>query len=118
MLNSRFYSRFIKIFREIFYKIGFHDIEVDYTKFTPESAKRYIFAMSEDYEYYLDYLKKYQGEKEYRKEVRANDNFLKKIEPLKSSKYENELKEKFEKTMSEMMDAKLSSSEIKKLLLL
>ncbi|WP_165045810.1 hypothetical protein [Dysgonomonas sp. ZJ709] len=74
--------------------------------------------MSENYPYYLDYLKKYQGEKEFRKEVRANDNFFKKIEPLKNSRYENELKKKFEKTMSEMMDAKLSSSEIKELLIL
>lgn len=118
LLNSRFYSRFIKILRTILYKIKFHDIEVDYTRLSLEEVKRYIFAMSEEYQYYLDYLKKYRGDKEYRKEVRANDNFLKKIEPLKDSKYKNELKEKFEKAMSEMMDTKLSSSEIKELLLL
>ncbi|HMM04002.1 MULTISPECIES: hypothetical protein [unclassified Dysgonomonas] len=117
LLNPRFYSRFIRVLRNTFYKISFHDIETDYTKFSPEEAKRYIFAMSEDYQYYLDYLKKYQGEKEFRKEMRANDIFLKKIEPLKNSKYEKELKEIFEKTMSEMMGAKLSSSEIEKLLL-
>lgn len=119
LLNPRFYSRFIRLLRQTFYKIKFHDIEADYSKFkSPDEVKQYIFAMSEEYQYYLDYLKEYKGEKEFRKEVRANDNFLKKIEPLKNGRYENELKEKFEKTMSEMMDAKLSSNEIKKLLIL
>lgn len=106
------------LLRETLYKIEFYDIETDYTKFSPEEAKIYIFAMSEGYRYYLDYLKKYQGEEEFRKEMRTNDMFLKKIEPLKNRKYEKELKEKFEKTMSEMMDARLNSSEIEKLLLL
>jgi len=118
LLNPRFYSRFIRILRNAFYKITFHDIEADYTRLSTEEAKRYIFAMSEDYQHYLDYLKKYHGEKEFRKEIRANDNFLKKIKPLKNSKYEKELKEKFEKTMSQMVDARLNSSEIERLLLL
>lgn len=118
LLNPRFYSRFVKILRDKFYNITLHDIETDYTKFSSEEARRYVFAMSEDYQYYLDYLKKYQGEEKFRKEIRSNYVFLKKIEPLKNSKYEKELKEIFEKTMSEMIDARLSSSEIEKLLLL
>lgn len=118
LLNPRYYSRFVRILRKIFSEIRFHDIEVNYSKLNPEEAKRYIFAMSDNYLYYLNYLEKYQGEKEFRKEMRANDIFLKKITHLKNSKYEKELKEKFEKTMSVMMDAKLSIAEVKELLLL
>ncbi|MFT4224329.1 hypothetical protein [Dysgonomonas sp.] len=116
LLNPRFYSRFVRIFRKIFSEIRFHDIEVDFSRLKPEDAKRYIFAMSDNYLYYLNYLEKYQGEKEFRKEMRANDIFLKKIAPLKNSKYEKELKDKFEETMSEIIEKRLKSSEIKKLL--
>lgn len=118
LLNPRFYNRYVRILRRIFYKIKFYDINVDYSKLSSDEVKRYIFAMSDNYKYYLEYLKKHCGEKEYRKEVRANNIFLEKIEPLKIGKYETELKQTLEKTMQEMMEQQLNTSQVNELRML
>lgn len=58
--------------------------------------------MSNDYNLFLEYLKKYSGEESYRKEIRRKKTFLKKIYPLKTSELEIELKEKFAAVLSKI----------------
>lgn len=74
LLNPRFSNRYVRILRRIFYKIKFYDIGVDYSRLSSDEVKQYIFAMSDNYKYYLEYLKKHCGEKEYPKEIRANND--------------------------------------------
>jgi hypothetical protein len=83
----------------IFNEINFYDISANYSKMLEDDVKRYIFVMSNGYNHYLDYLKQQFGVEEYRKERRRTDSFLKKIEPLKTSELETELKTKFAETL-------------------
>ncbi len=86
----------------IFNGIKTFDASLDYSKMLENDVKKYIFAMSNDYNLFLEYLKKYIGEEALRKEIRQTRTFLGKIEPLKRSELEIELKEKFAAVLSKV----------------
>lgn len=96
------YSKFKKLLKRIFSDIIFKDFSINYSELLQDDVKRYIFALSDTYGYYMLYLKEYFGEKEYRKEKRRKNALMEKIAPLKSDKFEIELKTKFELALSEV----------------
>lgn len=64
LLSSLHYIRFKRLMKKIFDKIVFDDIEVDYTGYLENDIKRYIFAKSDRYDYYLQCLK-YNGKRKF-----------------------------------------------------
>ncbi|MDL2212928.1 hypothetical protein LJC72_05765 [Bacteroides sp. OttesenSCG-928-D19] len=96
------YSRFKKLMNEIFSNIVFNDTSINYSTLLEDEVKRYIFATSDGYDRYLQYLKDYVSEKEYRKERRRTNNLLKKIAPLIKGELEAELKSKFKLGISKI----------------
>ena len=91
-----------RIMNTIFNDILFSDISINYSKMLQDDVKRYIFAVSNSYDRYLQYLKEFSGLKEHNKEVRRTKNFLKRITPLITGELEIELKEKFKSEMSKI----------------
>ena len=102
-LLSGLHKTFLKrAMNNIFNKIRFSDISINYSKMLQDDVKRYIFAVSNSYDRYLQYLKEFSGLKEHNKEVRRTKNFLKRITPLITGELEIELKEKFKSEMSKI----------------
>lgn len=99
LLSPLHYTCFKRLMRQIFDKIVFDDI-VDYTGCLEDDIKKHIFIMSDKYGYYLQCLKDYFGETEYRKEKRRANELLKKISLLPKGELETELKSKFEIAIS------------------
>ena len=58
--------------------------------------------MSDKYGYYLQCLKDYFGETEYRRERRRTNELLKKMSSLPKGELETELKSKFETAISKI----------------
>jgi len=107
------YMKFKKVLQRTLDKIKFHDVTLDYAKkltdgekLSDDMIKNYIFAMSEDYNFFLDYIKDIKGEKEYKKERKAKDLLIKNMEPLVTNEYINELKYKFAQTIELVSDKK------------
>lgn len=96
------YTRFKKLMNEVFSKIVFNDASINYSSILGDYVKRYIFATSDGYDRYLQYLKEYVGEKEYRKERRRTNILFKKIAPLIIGELEAELKSKFKLALSKV----------------
>ena len=88
--------------KKIFDKIVFDDIEVDYTGYLENDIKRYIFAKSDRYDYYLQCLKNYFGVAEYRKEKRRTNELLKRMDSLPKGELTAEIKSEFEIAMSKI----------------
>ena len=102
LLSPLHYTRFKRLMNSIFKEIVFDDITINYSEMSEGKVKRYIFAISNGYDRYLQYLKDYVSEKEYRKERRRTNNLLKEIAPLMKGELEAELKSKFKLAMSEI----------------
>ena len=101
LLSSLHYTRFKRLMKRIFDNIVFDDT-VDYTGCLEDDIKKHIFAMSDKYGYYLQYLKDYFGEAEYRKERRRTNELLKRMSALPKGGLETELKSKFEMAISKI----------------
>lgn len=102
LLSPLHYIRFKRLMKKIFDKIVFDDIEVDYTGYLENDIKRYIFAKSDRYDYYLQCLKNYFGVAEYRKEKRRTNELLKRMDSLPKGELTAEIKSKFEIAMSKI----------------
>lgn len=108
------YRKLKKELNNIIEKIKFHDMALDYVKKLPDreilddnTIKNYIFVMSDDYDFYLSYIKATKGEKEYKK-ARAERNLLiKNMQPFVTNEHINELKYKFAKTIRLVSDKKI-----------
>ena len=90
------YIRFKRLMKKIFDKIVFDDIEVDYTGYLENDIKRYIFAKSDRYDYYLQCLKNYFGVAEYRKEKRRTNELLKRMDSLPKGELTAEIHIKYQ----------------------
>lgn len=101
LLSPLHYTRFKRLMKRIFDKIVFDD-SVDYTGCLEDDIKKHIFVMSDKYGYYLQCLKDYFGEAEYRKERRRANELLKKMSSLPKGGLETELKSKFETAISKI----------------
>ena len=101
LLSPLYYTRFKRLMKRIFDKIVFDDI-VDYTGCLEHDIKKHIFVMSDKYGYYLQCLKDYFGEAEYRKERRRANELLKRMSSLPKGGLETELKSKFETAISKI----------------
>lgn len=101
LLSPLHYTRFKRLMKRIFDKIIFDDT-VDYTGCLEDDIKKHIFAMSDKYGYYLQCLKDYFGETEYRKERRRTNELLKRMSSLPKGGLETELKSKFETVISKI----------------
>ena len=101
LLSPLHYTRFKRLMKQIFDKIVFDDT-VDYTGCLEDDIKKHIFVMSDKYGYYLQCLKDYFGETEYRRERRRTNELLKKMSSLPKGELETELKSKFETAISKI----------------
>lgn len=101
LLSPLHYTRFKRLMKRIFDKIVFDDT-VDYTGCSEDDIKKHIFVMSDKYGYYLQCLKDYFGEAEYRKERRRANELLKRMSSLPKGGLETELKSKFETAISKI----------------
>lgn len=101
LLSPLHYTRFKRLMKRIFDKIVFDDT-VDYTGCLEDDIKKHILAMSDKYGYYLQCLKDYFGEAEYRKERRRTNELLKKMSSLPKGELETELKSKFDIAISKV----------------
>lgn len=101
LLSPLHYTRFKRLMKRIFDNIVFDDT-VDYTGCLEDDINKHIFAMSDKYGYYLQCLKDYFGETEYRKEMRRTNELLKRISSLPKGGLETELKSKFETVISKI----------------
>lgn len=101
LLSPLHYTRFKRLMKRIFDKIVFDDT-VDYMGCLEDDIKKHIFAMSDKYGYYLQCLKDYFGETEYRKERRRTNELLKRMSSLPKGGLETELKSKFEAVISKV----------------
>ena len=99
--NKKHYARFVSRLNRILRDIQFNDI-YNFAEMSAEDVKRCIFVLSDGYSKYLSYIKEHFGEKEYRKVIRSDKGFLKKISPLKTGIYEKELKDKFAEAISKI----------------
>lgn len=101
LLSPLHYTRFKRLMKQIFNEIVFDDT-VDYTGCLEDDIKKHIFVMSDKYGYYLQCLKDYFGETEYRKERRRTNELLKRMSLLPKGELETELKSKFEAVISKV----------------
>lgn len=101
LLSPLHYTRFKHLMKQIFNEIIFNDM-VDYTGCLEDDIKKHIFAISDKYSYYLQCLKDYFGETEYRKERRRTNALLKRMSSLPKGKLETELKSKFNAAISKI----------------
>lgn len=101
LLSPLHYTRFKRLMKRIFDKIVFDDT-VDYTGCLEDDIKKHTFVMSDKYGYYLQCLKDYFGETEYRKERRRTNTLLKRMSSLPKGRLETELKSKFETAISKI----------------
>lgn len=101
LLSPLHYTRFKRLLKRVFDKIIF-DNTLDYTDCLEDDMKRHIFAVSDKYGYYLQCLKFYFGEAEYRKEKRRTNELLKRMSLLPKGGLETELKSKFETAISKI----------------
>lgn len=101
LLSPLHYTRFKRLMKRIFDNIVFDDT-VDYTGCLEDDIKKHIFVMSDKYGYYLQCLKDYFGEAEYRKERRRANELLKRMSSLPKGGLETELKSKFETAISKI----------------
>lgn len=101
LLSPLHYTRLKQLMKRIFDKIVFDDT-VDYTGCLEDDIKKHIFVMSDKYGYYLQCLKDYFGETEYRKERRRTTELLKRMSSLPKGVLETELKSKFEIAISKI----------------
>ena len=102
LLSPLHYTRFKRLMNSIFNEIVFDDITINYSGMLEDDVKRYIYAESERYDLYLQYLKEEKGEKEYRKERRRTNELLKKIALLSKGEFQSELESKFKLAMSKI----------------
>lgn len=101
LLSPLHYTRFKRLMKQIFNKIVFDDT-LDYTGCLEDDIKKHIFVMSDKYLYYLQCLKDYFGETEYRKERRRTNELLKRMSLLPKGGLVTELKSKFEIAISKI----------------
>lgn len=94
LLSPLHYTRFKRLMKNIFDKIVF-DETLDYTGCLEEDIKKHIFILSNKYNYYLQCVKEYFGEEEYRKERRRTNALVKRMSLLPTKGLETELKSKF-----------------------
>ena len=102
LLSPLHYTRFKRLMNSIFDGIGFDDITINYSGMLEDEVKRYIFAKSERYNLYLQYLKEEKGEKEYRKERRRTNELFKRVALLSKGELESELKPKVKLAISKI----------------
>ena len=101
LLSPLHYTRFKRLMKRIFDKIVFDDT-LDYSGCLEDDIKKHIFVMSDKYGYYLQCLKDYFGETEYRKERRRTNELLKRMSSLPKGGLETEVKSKFEISISKI----------------
>ena len=102
LLSHLHYIRFKRLMNSIFSKISFDDITINYSEMLENDVKRYIFAKSERYDLYLQYLKEKKGEKEYRKEKRRTNELFKRVALFSKGEFQSELESKFKIAMSKI----------------
>lgn len=102
LLSNLHYIRFKKLMKRVFYEILLKDFTINYSLLPESKIKSYIFVLSDGCDRYLDYLKEYKGEKEYRKEKRKINKLLKDVSPFIKGKLKSELESKFELAMSKI----------------
>lgn len=102
MDKSLHYRKLEKVLEVVLSKVVFHDVTLDYTKTMPDGGKLsddmikdYIFAMSDDYDSFLFYLKARYGEPRYKKEKTKRNTSIKKMKPFVTNEHIVEVKSKF-----------------------
>lgn len=100
--KSLHYRKLENVLEQTLSKVIFHDVALDYTKEISESGKLsddmikdYIFAMSEDYDSFLYYIKARYGEARYKKEKTKKNALIKKMKPFVTNEHTLEVKSKF-----------------------
>ena len=100
--------------KRILAKIEFCDLTFNYSKILDDGErlddnkiKDYIFAMSKDYNIFLDYIKTEKGEKEYKKEEKVKKSIIKNMQPFLTNEHINELKSKFTEVIYLVSDKKM-----------
>jgi len=100
--KSLHYRRLKKVLEQTLSKVVFYDVALDYTKTMPDGEKLsddmikdYIFAMSDDYDSFLYYLKARYGEPQYKKEKTKQNTSIKKMKPFVTNEHIVEVKSKF-----------------------
>lgn len=91
------YSKFKKLLSKKFNEISFCELSILNLAQNANAKEiyKYLFVMSDNYKFYLDYVKKYCGNDKYYNEIRTNKILLKKIKTNRSNSLENELRENF-----------------------
>ena len=102
LLSTLHYLKFKKLLSRIFNDLIINDISIKFADLLQEDVKKYIFAMSDSYNLYLDYLKELPDEIEYRKELRSKNILLKKIDTKTTGEFKKELISKFTTALSEI----------------
>lgn len=102
LLSNIHYSKFKKLMKRMFNDLIINDSSINYAGLLQEDVKRYIFVMSDSYNLYLDYLKAFPYEIEYRKELRSKNTLLKKIDSKTTGEFKKELISKFTTALSEI----------------
>lgn len=102
LLSKLHYIRFKKLMNKMFDNVILNDMSINYSFLSEDEIKSYIFAISDTYNCYLQYIKEHKGELEYRKEIRKKNALIKKVTPLKTGELEIELKSKFKIAISEI----------------
>lgn len=100
--KSLHYHKLKKALEQTLEKVVFHDVALDYKiemsdgqKLSDDIIKDYIFAMSEDYDSFLYYIKARYGESRYKKEKTKRNALIKKIKPFVTNEHIVEVKSKF-----------------------
>lgn len=102
MEKSLHYRKLENVLEQTLSKVIFHDVALDYTeeisdgeKLSDDMIKDYIFAMSEDYDSFLYYIKARYGESRYKKEKTKRNALIKKMKPFVTNEHIIEVKSKF-----------------------
>ena len=111
LLNPRFYSRFIKILKEVFERTELRDLGETHRKKSLEEIKNHIFVTSNGYDLYRNYIKEYrldnkEDAEEYKAIKKLKKSLQKEFEPSKETENVLELKTKFEEEINTVHDTR------------
>lgn len=107
LLNPRLYNRFCRALRSVFNNIHFDDPDKDYSEKLAEDVRNYIFASSDKYPLFLDYLEKYGTKEDCKNAQTLKKSLEKEFEPLTETINIIELRSKFNRMIDLVSDRKL-----------
>lgn len=106
LLNTRFYSRFTKILKEIFEHTECIDLSNILEEKSLDEIKNYIFVTSDSYIIYLDYLKSILERNDFNKAKREDKSLVEEFDFVKHTESIKELRAIFEKEINSVHDTK------------